>query len=146
MKRSAFGAVAAVLVVGAGVFGQERAADEVKRALGALNEAFERGDAAAVRKLMTDDHVAVTSYYGGPLTRDEQLGSLPDLKLSEYKAGEMRVTLLAREAALVTYPLTRAGTYKGRPVPRKSFASSVWVKREGKWRESFYQETPLEAR
>ncbi|HKB39930.1 MAG TPA: DUF4440 domain-containing protein, partial [Gemmataceae bacterium] len=69
-----------------------------------------------------------------------------DLKLTEYAAAKTRVTLLDREAALVTYELTLKGTFKGKEVPRKSFASAVWVKRDGRWLETFYQETPLDGK
>jgi uncharacterized protein (TIGR02246 family) len=143
MTRKLLAVVAAGLMLGAGEPGDERAIREVKQALGVLNEAFEKGDAAAIRKLMTDDHRAVTSFYGGAVNRDEQIASVPQLKLTEYKAEEMRVTLLGRDAALVAYRLTMKGTFKGTPVPPRSFASAVWVKREGRWLEAFYQETAL---
>jgi hypothetical protein len=38
------------------------------------------------------------------------------------------------------------GTFKGRDIPRNSFASAVWVKTDGRWLEAFYQETPLEVK
>jgi uncharacterized protein (TIGR02246 family) len=145
MKRKILAVLTVGLLLGAGAPGDGQAVDDVKKAIGALNEAFEKGDAAAVKKLMTDDHVAVTPH-GGAQKRDEQVASLPDLKLTEYSPGAMRVTVLGRDAALVTYPLSMKGTYKGRPLPPRSFASAVWVRRDGRWLESFYQETPLEGK
>jgi len=143
MRRTVLAVVAVGLLLGADAPGDEKVVQEVKKALGALNDAFQKGDAAAVKKLMTDDHVAVTPSYGGPQKRDEQLASLPDLKLTEYVVGTLRVKLLGQDAALVTYPLTMKGTYKGKEVPQKTFASAVWVKKDGKWLEAFYQETAL---
>src|SRR4051794_5984471 len=75
---------------------------DVKRGVAALNRAFEKGDVSAAGRLMTEDHVAITPYYGGPQGRAEQLRSLTDLKLDEYAAGEMKVTPLGKDAALVT--------------------------------------------
>jgi uncharacterized protein (TIGR02246 family) len=118
-------------------------AKEVEKAINALNEAFQKGDAEAIKRLTTDDHVAVTAYYGGPQDRAEQIRTLPDLKLSEYAPAKMKVTRLGKDAALVTYELTLKGTCKGKEVPRNNFASAVWVRRDGKWQEAFYQETPL---
>ena len=119
---------------------------DLEKAADALNEAFKKGDADAVKALMTEDHVAVTASYGGPLDRAEQLKTLADLKLTEYAAAKTKVSALGKDAALVTYELTLKGTYKGKEVPRKNFASAVWVKQDGKWREAFYQETPLEGK
>ena len=70
---------------------------------------------------------------------------LPELKLTEYKAGKMTIKPLGKEAALVTYPLQMKGTYQGKPLPTKNLASAVWVKQGGKWREAYYQETALGA-
>src|SRR5688500_13399594 len=101
MNKLLAGVLAALLVVSA-----TRADDGDKDVTGAietLNKAFHKGDSRAVKALLTDDHVAVTPYYGGAQTRDEQIKSLPDLKLSEYKAGKMTVKMLGKDAALVTY-------------------------------------------
>ena len=144
MKSAILTVVALGLLLGADTPGDDKTAAEVKQALAALNEAFEKGEVKTVRAMMTADHVAVTSYYGGPLPRDEQLARHDEMKLTAYTPGTIRVTMHGGDAALVTYPLTMAGTFKGRPVPRKSFASAVWVKRDGRWLESYYQETPLD--
>jgi ketosteroid isomerase-like protein len=124
----------------------DAAADEVSAAIGKLNKAFEKGDAAALKQLMTADKVAVTGYYGGAVTRDEQIKSLPKLKLSEYRPGKMRIKLLGKESALVTYELEMKGTFDGKPLAAKSYASAVWVKQAGMWREAYYQETALDAK
>jgi ketosteroid isomerase-like protein len=138
-------AILAALLLG-GDAPKEDVVKEVEKAIRVLNEAFEKQDAEAIKRLTTADHVAVTAYYGGPQTRDEQLKLLKDLKLTEYSAGKMKVTALGKDAALVTYSLTLKGTFKGQPIPTRSFASAVWVKREGQWQEAFYQTTPLDPR
>jgi ketosteroid isomerase-like protein/outer membrane protein assembly factor BamB len=129
----------AALSLGAG----DPAVREVEKALANLNEAFAKQDAAAIKRLTTADHVAVTGYYGGPQTRAEQLKSLKHHKLTEYAPGKVTVKLLGKDTALVTYPLTLKGTFRGKAVPVRNFASAVWIRREGQWREAFYQETPL---
>ena len=145
-----FLAVAAILVsvtlLSAQGAGNEKIIQEVKQALRALNAAFEKGDATSIKKLTTDDHIAVAPYYGGTMTVKEQLSSLADLKFSEFRPGELRVTLLGVDSALVTYSLTQKGTYKGKPLAGKAYASSVLVKRDGRWLEVFYQETALDAK
>jgi ketosteroid isomerase-like protein len=138
MKANLLAVLAAGLSLGMG-----GAAHEVEKALAELNEAFAKQDRDAIRRLMTDDHVAVTGYYAGPQTRDEQLKSLGDLKLTEYKVGKLKVAPLGKEAVLVTYPLSLKGTFRGKAVPARNFASAVWVRQGGRWLERFYQETPL---
>lgn len=136
-----------VLLVGCVLGTQARgedAAREVKEAIEKLNAAFEKGDAATVGGLMTRDHVAVTPYYGKPQSREEQLRTLGETKLSEYSAGRLQLRVLGKEVVLVTYPLKMKGTYRSKPVPESSHASAIWVKREGKWLEAYYQETALE--
>jgi uncharacterized protein (TIGR02246 family) len=118
-------------------------AEAVEAAIAELNKAFEKGDAEKVKALMTDDHVAVTPYYGGPQSRDEQLKGLADHKLTEYRAGKLKVRMLGAEAALVTYDLGMKGTYKGKAVPARCYASAVWIRKGGRWLEAFYQETAL---
>ncbi len=132
-----------LLAAGSPVVADDAPVAAVKQALAQLNAAFEKGDAEAVKQWMTENHVAVTSYYAGPLKRADQLAGLADHKLSAYAAGDMTFTRLGTDAVLVTYPLTMKGTYKGKPVPAKSFASAVWVRQTGQWREAFYQETPV---
>jgi uncharacterized protein (TIGR02246 family) len=137
--------VAAALLMGADV-PPDDAAKEVEKALATLNDAFKKQDAEAIKKLMTDDHTAVTTYYGGAVSRAEQVASLADLKLSEYTSAKTKVTVINKETALVTYESMMKGTFKGKPVPAKTFASAVWVKKDGRWLEAFYQETPLEGK
>ena len=141
--------LALALLLGGGVLADEKEADkeaavrEVEKAVGMLNEAFVKQDAAAIGRLMTADHVAVTGYYGGPQTRAQQLKSLKDLKLTGHTPGKVGVKLLGKDAALVTYPVTLKGTFRGRAVPARNFVCSVWLRRGGQWRQTFYQETPL---
>jgi ketosteroid isomerase-like protein len=135
------------IIVAVVLLGADAPKDDVKdveKALAALNEAYSKRDADAIHRLTITEHVSVTTYYGGPATRAEQLASLVDLKISDYTAAKTKVTLLNKETALVTYELTTKGTFKGKALPAKCFASAVWVKRDGAWLEAYYQETPLE--
>lgn len=121
----------------------EPAAQEIQKAINTLNEAFEKRDTEALQRLMTPDHIAITPYYGGPKTGAEQIKSLDDLRLSEYGSDKMKFTPLDKNTVLITYPLTQKGTFRGKAIAPRSFASAVWVRRDGAWREAFYQETAL---
>jgi len=116
----------------------------VKAAMLELDEAFQNQHAPTIRSLMTRDHRAVTFYYLGPQTVDDQIASLPDLMVDFYDFSEPSVTLLGPDAALATFEHSYRGTFKGNPVPDRVFVSAIWVKGEGAWRERFYQETMIE--
>jgi uncharacterized protein (TIGR02246 family) len=143
MMRQIPAVVVIGVLLGAPARGDDTAVKDVEKAIAALNEAFQKRDPEAIKRLLTADHVAVTPYYGGPQTKAQQIETLPDLKLTEYTARKMKVTLLGQDAALVTYELAMKGTFKGKAVEPRSFAAAVWVKRDGKWLEAFYQETAL---
>lgn len=142
MQRRCLLILAAMLTVAAAA-AQDAALKDVEKAMNALNDAFKNRDADKIQRLITDNHVAITSYYGGPQNKAEQLKTLPDLKMSEYSSTDVKVTLLDKDTALVTYALTLKGTYKGKELPAKNYAAAVWVLQGGKWLEAFYQETPL---
>jgi ketosteroid isomerase-like protein len=130
----------AILLLGADA--KEDASKEVQKSLEVLNDAFAKQDEATIKKLMTEDHVAVTPY-GGKQSRADQLKNLPELKITEYTASEARLTMLTKDSAMITYVLAQKGTYKGKDLPAKVYASSVWIKRDGKWQEALYQETTI---
>lgn len=120
----------------------DAARQEVEAALRKLNEAFASGNARAIRGLVTDDHTATTTYYGGLADLDEQLRTLPDLKQSEYKAGPMAVRFVAPDTAVISYALKQNGTFRGQPLPPTCAVTAVWVRKGDKWLEAHYQETP----
>src|SRR5215467_11198942 len=104
MKSKVLLILSAGLLIGAGAGKDEGAVKEIQQAMQNLNEAFAKGDAAAIRRLVADEHVAITPYYGGAMPKAEQFKGLGDLKVPDYKAGEIKVTLLTKDAALVTFP------------------------------------------
>lgn len=146
MKSKLLLAATAVLLIGAQGGQNNSATKDVREAISVLNDAFTKRDADTIRRLMTDEHISITSYYGGPQSKAEQLKALADLQLSEYKAGELKVTMLTDDVALVTYPLDQKGKYRQKALSAKNYASAVWVKRAGKWLEASYQETALDGK
>lgn len=110
----------------------------------ALDEAFTKKDVATIKALMTENHLTVTPYYDGPQTVDDQLASLGEYDWSQTIVGEPNVVLLAPDVALRTFIAELKGTFQGKPLPSRVFATELLVKRDGKWIERFYQVTSLE--
>jgi len=135
-------------VLAASALAEARADDaetiaEVNKAAAAIDEAFEQQNIANIKKLMTPDHIAVTPYYPGPQSVDDQLASLPDLKFAQEIAGEVTVSLIGDDAALRTFKAKQRGSFRGRPLAKHVFVSQLMIKQDGAWVERFYQVTAL---
>jgi hypothetical protein len=109
----------------------------------ALDNAFERQDAEIIKSLTTPEHVAVTPYYGRPQSVDEQIASLSELKYVQTKIGDDKIALLGPDAGLRMFTADLDGTFKGERIPKRMFVTSVMVRRDGRWLETFYQVTAL---
>lgn len=138
-------AAALCLVLSAAALRADDAAQikEVNAAIQALDAAFEKQDADAIKALTTPDHIAVTPYYDAPQTVAQQLASTKDYQIKQTLVLEPAVTLLGPDVALRTSIATFEGTFAGKPVPKRMFVTEVIVKRDGKWLEAFYQLTAL---
>jgi ketosteroid isomerase-like protein len=123
--------------------GDAETIDAINQAAAKLDKAFEQQDAATIKQLMTPDHVAVTPYYDGPQSVDDQIASLPDLKYEQTNLGEVAVALLGPDLAQRSFSAELDGAFKGRPFLRQVFVSELWVKGDGGWQEKFYQVTAM---
>ena len=142
---TAFVSLVSLLVLGLAPAraGDAEMVEEVHKAAAALDQAFERQDQDAVKRLMTSDHIAVTPYYEGPQTVAHQLASLPDLKYGQKVVGEVAFSLLGPAAAMRTFTAKLDGNFEGKRIPRDVFVSEIWIKSDGAWQEKFYQVTTL---
>jgi uncharacterized protein (TIGR02246 family) len=130
----------AVLLVAA--LARADTADEVERSVRALQTAFNKGDADALKGLMTEDHLTTLSYAQFASAAD-LLKAFGDFKVSEFKMDGLKVKALSKDVALASFQVTIKGTYKGKEVPSPVRVVEVWIKRDGKWLEASYQETPV---
>jgi len=110
-----------------------------------VNKAYADRDAATIERLTTPDHIAVAQQFQKPLTVQEQLDTLGEYKREPTEFTDIDVTLLADDAAFVTYEnsYNDTGFYKGEPLPPRVYVSQVWEMHDGAWRQAFYQETPI---
>jgi hypothetical protein len=123
--------------------GDAEIVEAVKKAAVALDQAFERQDKDAVKRLMTSDHIAVTPYYDGPQTVDDQLASLPELKYRQTLVGEVAFSFLGPTAAMRNFTAKLDGSFEGKPIPPNVYVTEIWAKSDGAWQEKFYQVTAL---
>lgn len=93
------------------------------------------GDLFAMDGTMADD--------GGISTRDAFLNkTLPDLVITDYTLSNIKVMMIDKDSALITYTAAAKGTFKGQAFPdTPTYTSSIWTKRNGKWVAVYHQET-----
>jgi len=65
--------------------------------------------------------------------------------VKDYALSDSKVTWLNKDTALLTYKAAQHATCNGKASPENILASSVFVKQNGKWWESFHSEVPVEA-
>ena len=132
-----------IAVASKALAGDAETIEAINASSNALDKAFEQNDKAAIKALMTPDHISVTPYYDRPQTTDDQIASLPELKWDQRIVNNVKVSLLGDDAARRTFTADLKGSFKGKPLPAKVFATEILVKRDGKWIERFYQVTTL---
>lgn len=118
----------------------------VKQAEQRISQAFADKDVTTIKQMVTPDHIAITPYYHQAINIDQMIAALDDAKITKVTIEESEVRPLDDDVALVTEIRSYQGTYKGRPYPARVYVSAVWVKRDGLWRTTFYQETTLPAK
>ena len=108
----------------------------------ALWEAWKNKQAAPMREAFSEDMVLVGDM--GPESKAQVIQALtgPDCTVQDFSLSDFKLTLFDRDAALLTYKSTHHSTCGGRALPANVNASSLWLKRGGKWLVALHQETP----
>jgi len=120
-------------------------AAELSQASAALDQAFVDHDRAAIEALTTDDHVAMTPFYGRPFTIPEQFAVLDSLIITQVDRSSPTTVALGPDAAMVTYENSYQGSYDGAPLSERVYVTEIWVREGGAWLQRQFQETPLSA-
>src|SRR2546423_2226875 len=96
-------------------------------------DAFGKGDGKFFQDLMTADGVVVGSEGITSKAESVKMISAKPCDVKSYSFNNFKVTMLDPDAALVTYGATVDGTCGTDKLPAKVYASTVLVKRNGKW-------------
>jgi len=105
-------------------------------------EAAVRGDKEFFRTYLAPDSKWFLAD-GSEVGRDQVLKNLDEFKLTSYNMGKTSLLRISDDAAMILYRISYQGTHKNQ---KEAYAdiesSSLYVQRDGKWQEIFYQETP----
>lgn len=103
-------------------------------------EALVTGDGASDRALLADDFIGV--YPDGFAGKEDHVGQLDGgATVSEYRLSDVDMRAPAPDVALLIY---RADYLRRRAWDWETMlVSSLWERRDGRWINSFSQDTPL---
>jgi hypothetical protein len=104
-------------------------------------DAFQKKDKKAYSDLLADDFAAVEDDNQGMRTKTAAAGEVDRSNINKYNLYALKVIPLNPNAALVTYELTMLFPPKVKFRFKRVLVSELWVKRDGKWLERYYQET-----
>jgi len=105
-------------------------------------EALKAKDTTTYERLLAEDFVSVGS--DGITTKSEEKNLPAQITLDDYKWEHMRVVHFNPDVTLLVYKATQKATVSGQSVPTPTWISSLWIKRNGSWQNTFYQETKAE--
>jgi hypothetical protein len=104
--------------------------------------AWKAQDATFFEQFLSDDHVEVHGY--GVTTKANVVGAVrkAGCVVQMYALGPMTLTPVTPESVLVSYRAEQDTRCGGAKVPSPVWATSLYVKRSGKWVNVLYQQTP----
>lgn len=106
-----------------------------------FGDALVHKDKSFLAEHLADDLIEV-GWNGLVFTKDKLLSMLGYVEVSQYDISNVKFRLLDRDAVLLTYDLDLNADAAGKSAPSREYASSVWVKREGRWMMQMHQSTP----
>ena len=107
-----------------------------------LWEAWKKSDSKPFKAYLSADSLMVgdTGVVNKAASIKEMSSMQCDVK--SYELTDIKVTFFNSDAAFLTYKSAQDATCGGQTVPPSVWASSVYVRRGGKWYAASHQETP----
>lgn len=105
-------------------------------------EAWKNKDKKFFEEHMAEDGLYLDLNGVGSKAQYVQIVTGTGCTVSNYALDNTKVTMLGRDAALLTYRYTHDAVCGGTPEASPLWASTVYVNRGGKWLIAFHQEIP----
>lgn len=107
-----------------------------------LWEAWSKKDVKPFQVALTPDSWVIGDV--GVTSKDDLLKMLPasDCDIKTFTLSDFKFAWLSGDTVVISYKGTQDGTCGGTALPATVWASSVWVRRNGKWYAATHQETP----
>jgi uncharacterized protein DUF4440 len=108
------------------------------------NDAIAKGNLAAFKGVVSADGWTIDPAVGRAPVADlvnDFAGITKEIKMTSWDISDSKFQWPSATTAVHTYKWTGKGTDHGQPIPSPTWASTVWVKKDGKWMAAFHQET-----
>jgi len=104
-------------------------------------EAWKNKNAAWFQTNLAEDALQVNG--GGVLNKSQIVKvSGTDCEVKSFSLDNFKFVMLNKDAALITFTGMQDGVCSGKTIPATVYSTSVYVKRDGKWLNALYTETP----
>jgi hypothetical protein len=106
----------------------------------AVWDTLKKKDLVAFGNTLTSDYIEVGD--DGVFDKAGIMADLKDLNLTDATFSDWKMLPIGNDAVILTYKTNLKGTFKGDEIPPGPYYSAaVWVNRDGKWQDFFYQQT-----
>jgi uncharacterized protein (TIGR02246 family) len=106
-------------------------------------EALKKKDANGFKSVMTNDAIIFGRNGRISIANFSRFVFGPDYSRVSSTVEEPQVMMVEKDVALLTYKTTVTETYRGHTETTTSYASTVWVNKDGKWMAIFHQESKV---
>ena len=107
-------------------------------------EAWKTKNGAFFQTLLSEDSIQVGS--GGVANKATIVKDItsPMCEVRSYSMDNFQMIMMDKKTAILTYKAMQDATCDGKTIPSSVWATSMYVKRNGKWVSNFHQETPVQ--
>jgi hypothetical protein len=102
-------------------------------------ELTKKKDKSNLANLLSEDFAEITD--DGLFDKAGVLANLDNLTVTDYAPTDFKIRNLAPNTIQLIFKVTVTGTFKGKAFQNHNYASSLWMKRDGRWQNVFFQET-----
>ena len=104
-------------------------------------QAWQERDGKFFEEFLSADHVEVGPGGMSGKTAIVRFVGSPNCVVKTYSVRDFKITVFNSATALLTYYAEQDTTCNGRPVPSPAWASSLYVKKNGRWMNALYQQS-----
>ena len=103
-------------------------------------EAWKNKDVSWFQNNLSADALHVDG--AGVTNKSQSIKAVADCEVKSVSLDNFKFLMLDKNSALITFTGTQDGVCSGKTIPTTVYPTSVYVKRDGKWLNALYTETP----
>ena len=141
MKKSLLLLAVGLFVVVSTGFSQD-ATENVKQTIMDMEkkvaDSIKKGDWEVFESHLGEKFLSVYGF--GISTKEQELESMPNLKMDTYQMSDVQFMQPADNVAIIAYKVNSSGSYMGEPFSGNAFATTTYVMQNGQWKGVMHTE------